>query len=83
MEGDRMKAWVLHGVDDFRFEEHEEPVPEAGEVLVHVRAAGICGSDIPRVYQTGAHVHPLVLGHEFSGDVVKTEERFQIGRAHV
>lgn len=72
-----MKAWVLHGIDDFRYEEHEEPVPADGEVLVHVRAAGICGSDIPRVYQTGAHIHPLVLGHEFSGDVVKTEERFR------
>ncbi len=65
-----MKAWVLHGVDDFRYEEHEKPVPDDGEVLVHVRAAGICGSDIPRVYQTGAHVHPLVPGHEFSGEVV-------------
>lgn len=72
-----MKAWVLHGVNDFRFEEHDEPLLKAGEVLVRVRAAGICGSDIPRVYQTGAHVHPLVLGHEFSGDVVKTDDKLR------
>lgn len=72
-----MKAWVLHDVNDFRFEEHDEPVPGDGEVLVRVRAAGICGSDIPRVYQTGAHVHPLVLGHEFSGDVVKTDDKLR------
>lgn len=65
-----MKAWVLHGVNDFRYEEHREPVPADDEVLVHVRAVGICGSDIPRVYQTGAHVHPLVPGHEFAGEVV-------------
>ncbi|MBP3621804.1 MAG: galactitol-1-phosphate 5-dehydrogenase [Lachnospiraceae bacterium] len=65
-----MKAWVLHGVNDFRYEDHDEPVVKAGEVLVKVKAAGICGSDIPRAYQTGAHKHPLVLGHEFSGQVV-------------
>lgn len=66
-----MKAYVLHEIGDFRCEEIERPVPKAGEVLVRVRAAGICGSDIPRVFETGAHVHPLVLGHEFSGQVVK------------
>lgn len=65
-----MKAWILHGVNDIRLEERKEPVPGAGEVLVAVKAAGICGSDIPRIYKTGAHVHPLVPGHEFSGVVV-------------
>ncbi len=67
-----MKAWVLHGVNDLRLEEVPTPEIESGEVLVSVKAAGICGSDIPRIYQTGAHVHPLILGHEFSGEVVKT-----------
>lgn len=64
-----MKAWILHGIDDIRYETKETPVPGAGEVLVAVKAAGICGSDIPRIYRTGAHVHPLVPGHEFSGTV--------------
>jgi len=64
-----MKAWILHGVGDIRFEEVERPQPKDGEVLVSVRAAGICGSDVPRIYQTGAHVHPLIPGHEFSGVV--------------
>lgn len=67
-----MKAWVLHGVGDIRFEEVETPQPADGEVLVAVRAAGICGSDIPRIYQTGAHVQPLIPGHEFAGQVVGT-----------
>lgn len=65
-----MKAWVLHGVNDFRFEERDKPIPKSGEVLIKVKAAGICGSDIPRAYETGAHVHPLITGHEFSGQVV-------------
>ncbi len=65
-----MKAWVLHGVNDIRFEEVDRPHPADNEVIVAVKAAGICGSDIPRIYQTGAHVHPLIPGHEFSGQVV-------------
>lgn len=67
-----MKAWILHGVDDIRLEDVSKPVPAADEVLVQVKAAGICGSDIPRIYQTGAHTHPLIPGHEFSGAVVET-----------
>lgn len=39
-------------------------------MLVRVKAAGICGSDIPRIYKTGAHIHPLIPGHEFAGQVV-------------
>lgn len=66
-----MKAYVLRGVNQFQIEETEKPGLQKGEVLVKVMAAGICGSDIPRAYQTGAHVHPIVIGHEFSGKVVE------------
>ena len=66
-----MKAWVLHNVNDITYDEIAKPEPAEGEVLVRVEAVGICGSDIPRIYQTGAHVHPLVPGHEFSGQVVE------------
>ena len=65
-----MKAWVLHGVNEIRFEEMDNPVPRGDEVLVKVKAAGICGSDIPRIYETGAHRMPLIPGHEFSGEVM-------------
>lgn len=64
-----MKAWILKDVGDIRLERERVPVPGKGEVLISVKAAGICGSDIPRVYRTGAHVHPLITGHEFSGTV--------------
>ena len=66
-----MKAWILHNVGDLRLENIEKPTIAEHEVLVHVQAAGICGSDIPRIYKTGAHCHPLILGHEFSGIVEK------------
>ena len=36
-----MKAWVLHGIGDFRLEEADEPVLAKGEVLVSVKAAGM------------------------------------------
>lgn len=64
-----MKAWVLHEINNIKYEELQKPVPGRDEVLVAVKAAGICGSDIPRIYRTGAHTHPLVPGHEFSGVV--------------
>lgn len=66
-----MKAWVLHGVNDIQYNETPEPDVSDSEVLVKVRAAGICGSDIPRIYETGAHRMPLIPGHEFAGEVVK------------
>ena len=70
-----MKAWTLYDVGDIRLGEAEKPAPAAGEALVKVSAVGICGSDIPRIYQTGAHRHPLIPGHEFSGVVEALGER--------
>lgn len=62
---------MLHEIGDIRLENIETPDLKESEVLVKVMAAGICGSDIPRIYETGAHVHPLIPGHEFSGQVVE------------
>ncbi len=70
-----MKAWVLHDIGDIRYEEVSEPKPTGQEVLVEVKAVGICGSDIPRIYRTGTHRMPLIPGHEFAGKVVKLGEK--------
>ena len=64
-----MKAWNLHKVGDICFEDVEMPLLREEEVLIRVQAAGICGSDIPRIYETGAHSMPLIPGHEFAGTV--------------
>lgn len=69
-----MKAAVLYGNEDIRYTEWEEPQVKPGTVKVHVRATGICGSDVPRVLHNGAHFYPIVLGHEFAGDVVEVGE---------
>lgn len=70
----RMKAAVLHAKDDLRYEDYPDLKAGRGEVLVRVKAAGICGSDIPRVLGDAAHYYPIVLGHEFSGEVAETGE---------
>lgn len=68
-----MNAWILNGIGELNFNKAAAmPSPMSNEVLIKVKAAGICGSDIPRVYENGAHKMPLVVGHEFSGLVIKT-----------
>jgi L-idonate 5-dehydrogenase len=72
---DAMLGYLLHGAEDLRRADLPRPVPGEGEVLLRVRRAGICGSDIH--YFTHGRVgrfvpkHPLVLGHEFAGDVAE------------
>jgi L-iditol 2-dehydrogenase len=66
-----MKALVLHAVGDLRYEEVPRPVPGPNEVLMKVKAAGICGSDIPRVLEKGTYSFPLIPGHEFAGQIVE------------
>ena len=69
-----MKAAVLHGNKDLRYEEIPTPEVKPGTVKVKVVATGICGSDIPRVHYNGAHGYPIILGHEFSGYVEEVGE---------
>ena len=66
-----MKAYVLHDVNDLRLEEVTVPVLADDRVLLEVKAAGICGSDIPRIYVNGTYHFPTIPGHEFSGKVVQ------------
>ena len=68
-----MQATVLMGPD--RFEVCERPVPAVGEedVLVRVRACGICGSDLKIVHHGLPKMPPygeFIFGHEYAGDVV-------------
>ena len=77
-----MKAWVLENINNYNLKEIEEPVLAEGQVLVNVKACGICGSDIPRAFQNGAHKMPLIIGHEFAGEVVsvsKDADKFKSG----
>lgn len=66
-----MKGLVLHSIGDLRYEDMPKPVAKKGEVLVKVKAAGICGSDIDRVLHKGTYSFPLIPGHEFAGQIVE------------
>lgn len=66
-----MKALVLNDINDIKVKESEKPEIKPNEVLVKVKACGICGSDIPRSFKNGAHKMPLILGHEFAGEIVE------------
>jgi L-iditol 2-dehydrogenase len=62
-----MHALVLHGIGDLRHEQVPVPALSAGEALIRVVAAGVCGSDVPRVFHHGTYRFPLIPGHELSG----------------
>lgn len=73
-----MKAAVFRGPGDIRFEHVEKPSLREGDVLIRVRACGICGSDL-HTYRHGMFLDlgsPVeagrILGHEFSGEVAET-----------
>jgi L-iditol 2-dehydrogenase len=68
-----MKALVLK--DYRRLSVEEVPVPEIGpdDVLVRVRACGICGSDVHGFDgSTGRRRPPIIMGHEAAGEIAKT-----------
>jgi len=64
-----MKAYVLHAVKDLRYEDVDIPECPKGWAIVKVRAAGICSSDVPRIFTKGTYHFPTIPGHEFSGEV--------------
>jgi len=65
-----MKVATWRGEARFTLDEVPEPVPRAGEVLVAVHTAGICGSDIHATQGLFPATPPRVMGHEYSGVVL-------------
>lgn len=70
-----MKTIRLHGPSDLRQHEEPRPRPGPGEVLVHVNAVGICGSDLHWFGEAcigdAKLSQPLILGHEFAGVIAE------------
>ena len=69
-----MKAIVkfAYGKDGIEVREVPEPVPKEGELKVKVLAAGICGGDIHSMLDERDTIMPVILGHEYVGQVVET-----------
>lgn len=81
-----MKAALWYGKNDVRVEEIEEPQVVKNSVKIKVKWCGICGSDlheylggpifipVGQPHPLSGNVAPVVLGHEFSGEVVEVGE---------
>jgi 2-desacetyl-2-hydroxyethyl bacteriochlorophyllide A dehydrogenase len=68
-----MRALLCAKPGELAVIERPRPSPGAGEVLVRVRRAGVCGTDL-HIYE-GSHpylTYPRVIGHELAGEVVET-----------
>lgn len=66
-----MRAGVLFGVKDIRYTDFPDPVCTDNDVIVNVKACGICGSDPPRILGNWRYKLPAIPGHEFSGVIVE------------
>lgn len=71
-----MRAAVFYGKRDLRVEEFDLPPLKQGEILVKVKACGICGTDV-HIFNgekgSAKVTPPIILGHEFCGEVVETK----------
>ena len=81
-----MVAAVLYGKEDLKIEAVPVPRIEPGDVLVRVKTALTCGTDV-KVFQRGYHarmiVPPALFGHELAGDIVAVGEQvrgFKVGQ---
>src|SRR6185295_13520723 len=75
-----MRVAMYYNNRDVRLEELAVPKINPGELLVRIRASGICGSDLMEWYRIKKA--PLVLGHEITGEVVEVGagiQNFKVG----
>ncbi len=74
-----MKTAVYYNNNDIRIEERPKPEIKNGEILVKVKASGICGTDLMEWYRIKKA--PRVLGHEMAGEIVESKSgKFKIGQ---
>jgi L-iditol 2-dehydrogenase len=77
-----MKALLLTAPSKLEFVDFPEPKPADDEVVVRIRACGICGSDIHGWDgSSGRRNPPLIMGHEASGEIIATGPRVKSWRA--
>lgn len=65
----KMFAAVFRQPGRVDLEEYDVPTPGAGEVLVRVEACGVCGTDFHIFRGEAPACPPVILGHEYCGEV--------------
>ncbi len=66
-----MKACVLEDIGRLVYQTVEQPHIKENQVLLKIKACGICSSDINRIFKTGTYHFPTIPGHEFAGQIVE------------
>jgi (R,R)-butanediol dehydrogenase / meso-butanediol dehydrogenase / diacetyl reductase len=66
-----MQMAVLHGPDDLRLNDAQRPVAGPSDIVVKVRASGICGTDLHFRHMGPRFPEPMPLGHEWAGEVIE------------
>jgi len=68
----KMKALVLSEYKKLEYVDCQKPEIKADEVLIRVKACGICGSDVHGYDgRTGRRIPPIIMGHEASGEIAE------------
>ena len=74
-----MRVAVYHNNNDIRLEERPKPEIQEGEILIKVKASGICGTDVMEWYRIKKA--PRVLGHEIAGEIIESKsDKYQVGQ---
>lgn len=74
-----MKVAVYYNNRDVRIEERPVPKIGDGEILVKIKASGICGTDVMEWYRIKKA--PRILGHEIAGEIVESRSpKYKIGQ---
>jgi len=74
-----MKTAVYYNNRDIRLENRQKPEIKDGEILVKVKASGICGTDLMEWYRIKKA--PRVLGHEMTGEIIESRsDKFNNGQ---
>ena len=74
-----MKVAVYYNNKDIRLEERPKPIIKEGEILVKVKASGICGTDVMEWYRIKKA--PRILGHEIAGEIIESKSnKFKVGQ---
>ncbi len=75
-----MKALMYQGPKILKIIDMPQPIPKKGEILLKIKACGICGSDVHGYLGiTGRRLEPMIMGHEFSAEIVGLGEDTKLG----
>jgi len=86
-----MRVLNIHGVNDVRLDPTEPPHPGNSDVVIKVKACGVCGSDLSYIKMGGIHRKPggvTPIGHEAAGEIisvgsnvkgVRVGQRYRVG----